>query len=73
MKQYRKQRAANGERESKMLSFRADRQTIDILSHAPNKGRLINDLVQKWWKRNQKNFEDNDTPPEENSIEEYFT
>ena len=73
MKQERKQRVANGQRESKMLSFRADRETIEILHHAANKGRLINDLVQKWWKRNQKHNEDNDTPPDENSIEEYFT
>lgn len=50
-KQLRKQRAKNGERTSKMMSFRADEMTVRILSKAQNKGRLINDLVKQWWRK----------------------
>lgn len=71
--QRRKQRAKNGSCESRMMSFRADAETISILDKVANKGRLINELVQKWWKRPRKQWEDPDINPAENDIEEYMT
>ena len=70
--QKRKKYAAKGERTSKMVSFRADEGTTKILDLVANKGRLINRLVQEWG-RKHKVYDDPDAPPEENSIEEYFT
>lgn len=49
-KQQRIKRAKNGERTSKMMSFRADELTTQILAKVTNKGRLINDLVKQWWR-----------------------
>lgn len=72
-KQLRKQRAKNGEKTSKMMSFRADELTLQILSKVQNKGRLINDLVKQWWRRNPSVTLDDDIDPSENDIEEYFT
>lgn len=70
-KQLRKQRAKNGERTSKMVSFRADELTINILAKVANKGRLINDLVKQWWRREPSVTLDPDEPPTE--LEDYFT
>lgn len=70
--QKRRKYAAKGERTSKMVSFRADEATMTILNLVANKGRLINRLVQDWG-RKHKIYNDPDAPPEENSIEEYFT
>lgn len=72
-KQQRKQRVKNGERTSKMVSFRADELTIQILSKVANKGRLINNLVKQWWRREPPITLDDDIDPSENDIEEYFT
>lgn len=72
-KQLRKQRAKNGEKTSKMMSFRADELTLQILAKVQNKGRLINDLVKQWWRRNPSVTLDDDIDPSENDIEEYFT
>ena len=72
-KQLRKQRAKNGERTSKMMSFRADEQTLLILAKVQNKGRLINDLVKQWWRHKPAVTLDDDIDPSENDIEEYFT
>lgn len=72
-KQQRKQRVKNGERSSKMVSFRADELTVQILAKVANKGRLINDLVKQWWRRNPSVTLDDDIDPSENDIEEYFT
>lgn len=72
-KQQRKQRAKNGEKTSKMMSFRADELTLQILAKVQNKGRLINDLVKQWWRRNPSVTLDDDIDPSENDIEEYFT
>lgn len=46
-KQQRKKRAANGERDSKMMAFRLDGDLVDWLSKIANKGRLINDLLRR--------------------------
>ena len=62
-KQLRKQRSKNGERTSKMMSFRADELVVDILSQVPNKGRLINDLVKQWWRHEPSVTLDDDEPP----------
>lgn len=70
-KQLRKQRVKNGERTSKMVSFRADELTIQILSKVANKGRLINNLVKQWWRREPSVTLDPDELPSE--IEDYFT
>lgn len=70
-KQLRKQRVKNGERTSKMVSFRADELTIQILAKVANKGRLINDLVKQWWRREPSVMLDPDEPPTE--LEDYFT
>lgn len=72
-KQLRKQRVKNGERTSKMVSFRADELTIQILAKVANKGRLINDLVKQWWRHSPSVTLDDDIDPSENDIEEYFT
>lgn len=64
-KQLRKQRAKNGERTSKMMSFRADEMTVRILSKVQNKGRLINDLVKQWWRKEPSITLDPDEPPTE--------
>lgn len=64
-KQLRKQRAKNGERTSKMMSFRADEMTVRILSKVQNKGRLINDLVKQWWRKEPAITLDPDEPPTE--------
>lgn len=64
-KQQRKQRAKNGEKKSKMMSFRADELTLQILAKVQNKGRLINDLVKQWWRRNPSVTLDPDDPPTE--------
>lgn len=64
-KQQRKQRAKNGEKTSKMMSFRADELTLQILAKVQNKGRLINDLVKQWWRRNPSVTLDPDEPPTE--------
>lgn len=52
MKQERKKGTKKGECTSKMISFRADAETLNILETADNKGRLLNQLVQQW-KREQ--------------------
>lgn len=70
-KQLRKQRVKNGERTSKMVSFRADELTLQILAKVQNKGRLINDLVKQWWRREPSVTLDPDEPPTE--LEDYFT
>lgn len=70
-KQLRKQRSKNGERTSKMMSFRADDLVVDILSKVPNKGRLINDLVKQWWRHEPSVTLDDDEPPSD--ITDYQT
>lgn len=70
-KQKRKARAANGDAQQKMMSFRADGMTVRILDFVSNKGRLINRLVQEWADKHHI-LDDPDAPPEENSIEEYM-
>lgn len=51
VKQQRKKYAKAGVKTGKMCSFRLDWETMDILEHAGNKGRLINDLVKEWWRK----------------------
>lgn len=46
--QQRKKYSKRGEVSSKMVSFRADWETLRYLEHSENKGRLINKLVQRW-------------------------
>ena len=41
----RRQYAARGERNQKMMSFRVDNENADWLSQQPNKGRYINHLI----------------------------
>lgn len=48
-----------------MVSFRADRQTLEILETVANKGRLLNDLVQSWWRKPPAAAYDPDEPPTE--------
>lgn len=67
-KQERKQYAKRGERDSKMVAFRADGDVIKYLERAANKGRLINELVKKWARAQE--WYDPDTSPDENLIEE---
>ena len=43
--QPRKGRAANGQRDQKMMSFRLDSENAAWLERQPNKGRYINDLL----------------------------
>ena len=69
-KQERKQYAKRGERDSKMVAFRADGDVIKYLERAANKGRLINELVKKWARAQE--WYDPDTSPDENLIEEHM-
>lgn len=46
--QSRKNYSKRGTRSQKMLSFRADAETLEILEKEPNKGRAINEAVQAW-------------------------
>lgn len=74
-KQERRKRAKNGERNSKMMSFRVDYDVANILSEVSNKGRLINDLVRRWERNLRRHKKDTDAwenPPEENDIAEYL-
>lgn len=71
--QKRKERAKNGTRTSKMLSFRADELTMKILEFVENKGRLLNRLVQEWGEKHKVMMDDPHADPKENDIEEYFT
>lgn len=64
-KQKRKQYEKRGECCSKMVSFRADRQTLEILETVANKGRLLNELVQSWWRKPPAVTHDPDEPPTE--------
>lgn len=50
-KQRRKKYAKAGVKTGKMCSYRLDWETMDILDHVGNKGRLINDLIKEWWKK----------------------
>ena len=68
--QKRKAYAQRGQRSSKMMSFRIDDQVARWLSHAANKGRLINELIASWAK--QQTWYDEDANPAENDIEEYL-
>lgn len=43
----KKQHAEQG-RGQKLMSFRADFETLKVLEAVENKGRLINELVQEW-------------------------
>lgn len=66
--QPRKKYAQKGEREQKMISFRADAETQSILETVKNKGRLLNELVQDW--RRSRNRPESDDNPDELQIEE---
>lgn len=68
--QKRKAYAQRGQRSSKMMSFRIDDQVARWLSHAANKGRLINELITSW--ATQQPWYDEDADPAENDIEEYL-
>lgn len=48
-KQQRKKRAANGGATSKMMSFRLDDENVKFLRDVPNKGRLINELLKRYF------------------------
>lgn len=55
-KQKRKERAQNGARTSKMMSFRVDGDLLAWLNTIANKGRLINDLLHLEKRRQEKLF-----------------
>lgn len=50
-KQERKKRSQNGERSQKMMSFRLDKAAVNYLEHVRNKGRLMNELIEQWARR----------------------
>lgn len=73
-RQVRKKRAANGQRDSRMMSFRADGIVVDILSRVANKGRLLNDLVRQWYRQQSSvMLDDDDEHPDVHGLEEYMT
>lgn len=43
----RKQYAPKGERSQKMVNFRCDYENVLWLENQPNKGRYINNLIEK--------------------------
>lgn len=47
-KQVRKERAANGQCTSRMMSFRMDADVVAYLQKVTNKGRTVNDAVRRW-------------------------
>lgn len=47
-KQVRKERAANGQCSSKMMSFRIDADIVEYLNTVTNKGRTVNDALRRW-------------------------
>lgn len=51
--QSRKQRSKNGERDQKMMTFRADWDVLNVLSQVENKGRFLNQLVKDWARENR--------------------
>ena len=50
-KQERKKRSQNGERSQQMMSFRLDKAALNYLEHVRNKGRLMNELIEQWARR----------------------
>lgn len=67
----RKKKHAESGRGQKIMSFRADFETLSILAQCENKGRKINELVQEWGRsqnideRNEEFAIDNDITDEE--------
>lgn len=56
----------------KMMSFRIDLDLVNLLNGEANKGRLINNLLRKHYGAEEYK-KDEDSDPDENSIEEYLT
>lgn len=56
-KQVRKERAANGQCSSKMMSFRIDAENVEFLNLQSNKGRLINDLLRRECERRKMEYQ----------------
>lgn len=48
----RKTNIKRGQRTQKMMSFRCDNETAELLKDYPNKGRLINQLIKEYLKKN---------------------
>lgn len=69
-KQVRKQRAKNGERSTKMCTFRLDADVVEILSHVKNKTLLINRLVREWWESRNVDESHTDVDPATHDIED---
>lgn len=69
-KQVRKQRVKNGERTSKMCTFRLDADVVEILSHVKNKTLLINRLVREWWESRNIDESHTDVDPATHDIED---
>lgn len=61
---------AKGGSSQKMMAFRADSDVVEILATVANKGRLINDLVKRW-ATHRPDFNDPDSPPEENDTHQW--
>lgn len=56
-KQVRKERSANGQCSSKMMSFRIDSENVEFLNLQSNKGRLINDLLRRECERRNQYYQ----------------
>lgn len=52
-KRIRKTDIKRGQRTQKMMSFRCDYETIELLKDYPNKGRLINKLIRDYFKNGE--------------------
>lgn len=50
----RREYTADGQRGQKMMNFRCDLENIEWLNTKVNKGRYINELIEKDRKRNQR-------------------
>lgn len=68
MKQARKKYAERGTRGQKSMTFRADWDVLKILEKCENKGRVINNAVKDWGRRNRVWP---DTEPSENDGHDY--
>lgn len=69
-KQVRKQRVKNGQRTSKMCSFRLDADVVAILAQVANKSLLINRLVREWWESRNVDESYTDVDPATYDIED---
>lgn len=61
-----------GQRTQKMMSFKVDLDLVECLKTVRNKGRLINNLLRKYFEKPEPPL-DEDLDPDENNFDNYMT